>query len=156
MSTSKTKSQLNASRLVFSWFSAFKVDIDFWCHFGTNLAPFWNEKTTKFIHKSTPKRHQKNDLFLYRFLIDFWSILEANLEPCWPFFRLKRGGAVELRPVLCCVAFFNRFFLKFWPVGPGPPPWHPPSNPPWHPPWHSLAPPGLDIHLGWSPLNYDE
>ena len=43
--TSTPENQLNASRLPFNWFSAFKVDINFGSHFGTNLGPFWYPKT---------------------------------------------------------------------------------------------------------------
>ena len=52
--TSTPENQLNASGLAFSWFSAFKVDIDYRCHFGANLAPFCCPKSTK-IHQHPPK-----------------------------------------------------------------------------------------------------
>ena len=46
----------------------------------------------KFYHA----RHRFFDQFLHRFFIDFGSILEANLEPCWPDFppksRAKRAS----------------------------------------------------------------
>ncbi len=86
----------------------------FWCQLGSILPSKIHQNPPKI----DPKRHQKNDRFLHRFFIDFWSILEPNLGPCWPLFRLKRGEAVRGRPLFCCVAFLNRFFSNFWPQGP--------------------------------------
>ena len=81
--TSTRQSQLNTSGLAFSWFSAFKVDIVFWSHFGANLPPFWHPKSTQIHPKIDSKRHQKNDRFLHRFFPDFGSILGPKLGPCW-------------------------------------------------------------------------
>ena len=58
---------------------------------GAYLPPFPVQKSTKIRSKIDPKMHQFFDRFRYRFFIDFWSILEANLEPCWPLFRTKYG-----------------------------------------------------------------
>ena len=104
--------------------SAFKVHIDFWSHFGLNLASFGKQKPTKFVHKSTPRGINKKNRFLHRIFIDFWSILEANLEPCWPLFRSKRGEAERAEGGLCWVYLLFRFFGR-----PGP----------------LLAPSGLDL-----------
>ena len=84
--------------------------------FGANLAPFCLPKSTKILSKIDSKMQQIFDRFLHRFFIDFWSILEPNLGPCWPLFRLKRGAAVRVRPLFCCVTFLNRFFSKCWPI----------------------------------------
>ena len=86
--------------------------------FGANLAPFCLPKSTKILSKIDPKMQQFFDRFLHRFFIDFWSILEPNLGPCWPLFRLKRGAAVRVRPLFCCVTFFESIFFRnvdpFW------------------------------------------
>ena len=67
------------------------------CDFGANLAPFSSPKSTKIHQKIDPKMHQILDRFFDRFFIDVGSILEANLEPCWPPFppksRAKRASA---------------------------------------------------------------
>ena len=39
--------------------SPFEVNIDFRCHFGANLAPFWHQKSIKIHPKTDLKRHQK-------------------------------------------------------------------------------------------------
>ena len=66
------------------------------CDFGANLAPFSSPKSTKIQKKIDPKMHQILDRFFDRFFIDVGSILEANLEPCWPPFppksRAKRAS----------------------------------------------------------------
>ena len=59
------------------------------CDFGANLAPFSSPKSTKIHQKIDPKMHQILDRFFNRFFIDVGSILEANLEPCWPHFPPK-------------------------------------------------------------------
>ena len=74
--------------------SHFDVHMDFGFDFGANLAPFWLPKSSKILPKIDPKMHQIFDRFWHRFFIDFCSILEANLEPCWPLFRSKYGGAI--------------------------------------------------------------
>ena len=86
--------------------------------FGANLAPFCLPKSSKILPKIDPKMHQIFDRFLHRFFVHFSSNLGPKLGPCWPLFRPKWGGSVGLRPVLCCVAFFNRFFSNFWSQGP--------------------------------------
>ena len=118
LSFSILESQLNTSLLAFSWFSASKVNIDFWSHFGTNLVGFWYPKSTKIHPKIDSKRHQKNDAFLHRFLRHLGCNLGPKLGPCWLLFSAPGGGAVKCYPLLCCVAFFNRFFFDFLPPGP--------------------------------------
>ena len=97
--------------------------------FGANLAPFCLPKSSKILPKIDPKMHQIFDRFLHRFFVHFSSNLGPKLGPCWPLFRPKWGGSVELRPVLCCVAFFNRFFFFeiLTPGGDGVPHFWPPS-----------------------------
>ena len=69
--------------------SPFEVNIDFPCHFGANLAPFWHQKSMKIHPKTDLKRHQKIDQFWDRFFIDFGRVLGSNLDPCWPPRRPK-------------------------------------------------------------------
>ena len=91
--TSTPESQLNASRLAFSWFSASKVNIDFWSHFGTNLSRFWYPKSTKIQPKVDPKRHQ----FFDRFLHPFFFILAPSWDQSWGHVGhsfLKNGGTL--------------------------------------------------------------
>ena len=114
--TSTPENQLNASRLAFSCFSAFKVDINFGSHFGTNLGPFWYPKNSKIHPKNDSKRHQKNDRFLNRFFGHPGSILTPKLGPCWPLFRLKRGDAVRSSPVFWRVGVFLWFFRRLDPI----------------------------------------
>ena len=111
--TSTPESQLNASRLAFSWFSAFKVDIDFWSHFGTNLAPFWDEKSTKIDHKSTPRGIKKT----IDFCIDFLSIFDRFWKPTWGHvghsFGSKGGGLWPGALFYVALLFSTDFFRKF-------------------------------------------
>ena len=74
--------------------------------FGANLTPFCLPKSTKILSKIEPKRHQKNDRFLHRFFIDFWSILEAKLELCWRLFQPKWGGGCGIPPCFLLRCFF--------------------------------------------------
>ena len=92
--------------------------------FGVNMLPFFLQKSTKILPKIDPKMHHFFDRFSHRFFFDFASILEANLEPCWPLFRLKYGDPIWGKGVLCWICLFFRFFCP-----PGPP----------------LAPSGLDL-----------
>ena len=55
--------------------------------FGANMPPFFHQKSTNNLPKIDPKRHHFFDRFLDRFFMDFCSMLEANLAPCWPLFR---------------------------------------------------------------------
>ena len=48
------------------------------------MPPFFFQKSTQILPKIDPKMHHFFDRFLHRFFFDFASILEANLEPCWP------------------------------------------------------------------------
>ena len=59
--------------------------------FGANMAPFCLQKSTKILPKIDSKMHRFFDRFLHRFFFDLASILEANLEPCWPLFLPKIG-----------------------------------------------------------------
>ena len=75
--------------------------------FGANLAPFCLPKSSKILPKIDPKMHQIFDRFLHRFFVHFSSNLGPKLGPCWPLFRLKRGG-----PVRCLASFLLRCFLE--------------------------------------------
>ena len=82
---------------------------------GANMAPFWLPKSFQILPKINFKKHQMFDWFWHRFLIDFYSNLEANLDPCWPPFWLKCGGANC--PVTEPQGFFvgSSFFFDFFP-----------------------------------------
>ena len=60
--------------------------------------------------------HHFFDRFLHRFFFDFPSILEANLEPCWPLFRLKYGEANLGKGGLCSIYVIFRFFSRPGPL----------------------------------------
>ena len=81
ISSVKGENQLNASRLAFSWFSAFRVEIDFCSDFGANLPPFYFPKSTKIFQKVDPQRHQSSDRFLGRYLVDLGSDFGRQDEP---------------------------------------------------------------------------
>ena len=74
------------------------------------MPPFSLPKSTKIASKIDLGRHQFFDRFLNHFFIDFCSIWEANLAPCWPLFRSKGGGAVACSPLLCWVFVLFRLF----------------------------------------------
>ena len=88
--TSKNRSQ-DASifgSIFASIFSRFLLD------FGANMPPFFFQKSTKILPKIDSKMHHFFNRFLHRFFFDWASILEANLDLCWPFFRLKYGNPI--------------------------------------------------------------
>ena len=88
------------------------------------MPPCFIQKSTKVFPKIDPKMHRFFDRFLHRFFFDFASILEANLEPCWPLFRSKHGEGECAEGGLCWVYLLFRFLGR-----PGP----------------LLAPSGLDL-----------
>ena len=77
---------------------------------GANLPPFSFPKSTKIPSKIDFKRHRFFDRFLHRFFIDFGSILEANLGPCWPHFPPKWGGRIKFLLLFCWVYLLFRFY----------------------------------------------
>ena len=68
--------------------------------------------------------HRFFDRFWHWFFFDSASILEPNLEPCWPLFRSKHGDCERAVGGLCWVYLLFRFLGR-----PGP----------------LLAPSGLDL-----------
>ena len=90
----------------------------------------WNDvayspspKSIKILLKIDPKMHRFFDRFSHRFFFDFASILEANLEPCWPLFRSKWGDRIKFHPLFCQVYVIFRFFGANplgYPIGPCP------------------------------------
>ena len=50
-------------------------EINFWSHFGTNLAPFWHPRSNKIHPKIDYKKHPK--------MIDFWIDCLPKLAPFW-------------------------------------------------------------------------
>ncbi len=78
--TSTPENQLNASGLAFSWFSAFKVDIDYRCHFWCQLGSILLSK----IHQHPPKnRFQESSKKKIDFRMDFLAILASFWRPSW-------------------------------------------------------------------------
>ena len=111
--------QLKSSRLVFSWFLAFKVDIDFWTDFGANLARFSIPKSIKIHPNIDSKRHQKNDRFWNGFFDHLGSILGSKLGPCWLHFRTESGGnrsKIDQKIEPSIFHRFFRFFIDFWSI----------------------------------------
>ena len=53
------------------------------------MAGFLEPKITKNPEKIDSKRHHKINQFLDRFLIDFSSVLDAKMVPCWPPFSAQ-------------------------------------------------------------------
>ena len=80
------------------------------------MLPFSLQKSTKIASKIDLGRHQFFDRFLHRIFIDFCTILEANLAPCWPHFRSKWGGPVACSPLFCWVYVLFRFFGRPGPL----------------------------------------
>ena len=103
----------------------------FFFDFGANMPPFSLQKSTNILPKIDPKMHHFFDRFLHRFFFDFGSIFEANLEPCWPLFRLKHGKSERAEGGFCWVYVIFRFWGR-----PGP----------------LLAPLGLDFFGGWGSI----
>ena len=90
----------------FSHFWERRFLILFWC----NMLPFSLQKSTKIDLKIDRERHQFLNRFLHRFFIDFGSILEAHLAPCWQLFRSKWGYAVVSSPLFAWVDVLIRVF----------------------------------------------
>ena len=64
----------------------FEDKIDVCIHFRSDMARFLAPKINEKLENIGSKRHHKIDQFLDRFFIEFCSVLEANLHPCWPPF----------------------------------------------------------------------
>ena len=58
-------------------------------HFRSNMARFLELKIIEKPKNIDSKRHHKIDQFLDRFLIDFCSVLDAKMVPCWPPFSAQ-------------------------------------------------------------------
>ena len=71
--------------------------VRFWFHLGANLRPFSLPKWMNILSKIDFKRHRFFDRFWHRFLIDFRSILGANLGPNWRQEGPKNGPICGLR-----------------------------------------------------------
>ena len=126
---SQLRSPEPSKSLFFEWKTRLKkIALRSWDRFlidsGANMLPFFLQKSLKFLPKIDSKMHHFFDRFWHRFLSDFDSILEANLEPCWPLFRSKYGGRIWRMGGWCWVYLLFRFFGR-----PGP----------------LLAPSGLDL-----------
>ena len=80
----------------------------FWC----NMPPLSLQKSTKIDLKIDRVRHQFLNRFLHRFFIDFGSILEAHLAPCWQLFRSKWVYAVVSSPLFAWVDVLIRVFSR--------------------------------------------
>ena len=82
--------------------------IRFWC----NMPPLSLQKSTKIDLKIDRERHQFLNRCLHRFFIDFGSILEAHLAPCWQLFRSKWVYAVVSSPLFAWVDVLIRVFSR--------------------------------------------
>ena len=82
----------------------------FFIDLGANMLPFSLQKSTKIASNIDLGRHHFFNRFLHRFFIDFCSILDANLAPCWPHFPSKWRSAVGRRPLFSWVYVLFRFF----------------------------------------------
>ena len=82
----------------------------FFFNFGANMPPFFFQKPAKNALKLELGRHQFFDGFVHRFFIDVCSILEANLEPCWPLFPQNMGKEFRVYPVFYWVYVLFRNF----------------------------------------------
>ena len=96
--------------------NAFRNLHRFFIDFGANKPPFSLQKSTNIASKFDLGRHQFFDRFLHRFYIDFCSIWEANLAPCWQRFRLKWGSAVACSPLFCWFYVIFRLFGRPGPL----------------------------------------
>ena len=79
------------------------------------MPPFSLQKSTTIASKINLGRHQFFDGFLHRFFIDFCSIWEANLAPCWPHFPSKWGDPVASARFFVGSMFFFIFFAVLAP-----------------------------------------
>ena len=117
--TSTPESQLNVSRLAWSLFSTFKVDIDVWSHFGTNLDQFGIQHAPKSTQKSIPRGIEK----MIDFGMDFLAIFAPFWNPSWKHFGSifgpdGRGAKCTPSTVLFCWRF-SLIFSPSWPhLGP--------------------------------------
>ena len=91
---------------------AFRNSYWFFIDFGTNMLSFSLRKSTKIDLKIDRERHQFFNRFLHRFFIDFGSILEAHLAPCWQLFRSKWVYAVVSSPLFAWVDVLIRVFSR--------------------------------------------
>ena len=90
----------------------FRNSYRFFIDFGTNMLSFSLRKSTKIDLKIDRERHQFFNRFLQRFFIDFGSILEAHLAPCWQLFRSKWVYAVVSSPLFAWVDVLIRVFSR--------------------------------------------
>ena len=89
---------------MFTWIWG-SILVPTWLHFGSQNPP-----------KSSQKSIPRCIKFLIDFGIDFLSILEANLEPCWPLFRTKYGEGILAKGGFCWVYVIFRFFGRPGPL----------------------------------------
>ena len=89
---------------------AFRILHRFFIDFGANMPPFSLQKSTKIASNIDLGRHHFFDRFWHRFFIDFCSIWEANLAPCWPLFPQNGGDDFLVHPPPCWIYVLFRFF----------------------------------------------
>ena len=100
--------------LMFSWFFRFSGGFDFSSLLGANLPPFSLPKSTKIASKIDLERHRFFDRFWHRFFIDFGSIWEPILRPCWPLFRAQNGPPSRYSPLCLHVGSMLSLLAPFW------------------------------------------
>ena len=103
----------------------------FFHRFCLRFFSFFIQKSTKILPKIDSKMHYIFDRFFHRFFFDLSSILEANLELCWPPWGHLGGSwrlGRRLGPTLVVLvrlkidakidrksdASWNRFLEGFW------------------------------------------
>ena len=94
--------------------SPFEVNIDFWSHCGTNLAPFWLPKSNKIHPKIDSKKHPKNDRFLDRCFAQVGSVL----GPSWVALRsqlgFQNGAHLGNNSIQKSIIFWMPLGINFW------------------------------------------
>ena len=81
-----------------------KIWVPTWLHVACQ-----NQPTT--FQKTDLMRHQHFDRVLLQCFLDLGSVLGANLEPCWPFFRFKNGAGLRAVGGCCCWVYVLFRFL---------------------------------------------
>ena len=100
------RTHFGTSGLVFSWFFRFSANIDFWSHFGANLAPFCFPKSTKNAPKTDPKsRRSRFRAYFGKFLGPKIDILAPKMVQKSTKNRSKNDVCIRLR-------FFINFLFK--------------------------------------------
>ena len=116
------------------------VNIDFWFHFGANVAPFWGPKYTKTHLEINPKRHQQKWSISGSIFWASWLHFEAQVGVILAPFSIKMRRRLGTPPtVLLRWLFFLAFSPSWLHLGAI-----------WAPFGRLWAPSGLDLESFWS------